>query len=80
MTSTYLTAEFVERRLTTIPPVGVPDSWGVDRGGHYFQLDLKMCQISALHFDFQWGDERWGGAWIGECFNWGSFKADVCLG
>ena len=58
MTSTYLTAEFVERRLTTIPPAAVPDSWGVDSGGHYFQLDLKMCQISALHFDFEWGHER----------------------
>ncbi|KAK7101209.1 leucine-rich repeat-containing protein 40-like isoform X2 [Littorina saxatilis] len=58
MASTYLTPEFIERRLTTIPPVAVPDSWGVERGGHYFQLDLKMCQLTAMHFDFSWGQER----------------------
>ncbi|KAK7495942.1 hypothetical protein BaRGS_00012932 [Batillaria attramentaria] len=56
--TTYLSADFVERRVTVIPPAAVPDGWGVDRAGNYCQLDLKMCQISALHFDFQWGRER----------------------
>ena len=54
--ATYLTAEFVERRLTVLP--NVPDTWNVDRSGHQFQLDLKMCQISALRFNFSWGTER----------------------
>ncbi|XP_076463213.1 uncharacterized protein LOC143295412 isoform X2 [Babylonia areolata] len=60
MASTYLTADFVERRISSIPPAGVGESWGVERGGHYYQLDLKMCRISALHFDFQWPNDRTG--------------------
>ncbi|KAL8606508.1 hypothetical protein ACOMHN_037739 [Nucella lapillus] len=58
MASTYLTTEFVERRISSIPPAGVSETWDVDRSGHYYQLDLKMCRISTLHFDFEWGSER----------------------
>lgn len=57
MTS-YLTADFVERRISAIPSTSFPDGWGVDHTGLYYQIDLKMCQISSLHFDFEWGREK----------------------
>lgn len=54
---TYLTGEFVERRIGAL--VSIPETWGVDGGGVYNELDLKMCQIKTLLFDFEWGKEKY---------------------
>ncbi|PVD23485.1 hypothetical protein C0Q70_16757 [Pomacea canaliculata] len=56
--TTYLSAEFVERHITKLSSTLIPEIWDVEHGGQFYQLDLKMCQISALHFDFQWGKQQ----------------------
>ncbi|CAH1774998.1 unnamed protein product [Owenia fusiformis] len=55
MTSTVLTAEFIERHLSSL--VDPPSIWEIERG-HFYKLDLKMCQMKSLQYGFSWGDER----------------------
>lgn len=57
--TTYLSADYIEHHITPLPYASIPEGWHIDSGGQFYQLDLKMCQISALHFDFQWGKERY---------------------
>jgi len=47
-----LKPEFVERHISSLAQV--PLEWTVGAGSFY-QLNLKMCQISSLDFGFQWG-------------------------
>jgi hypothetical protein len=64
MATTYLTAQFVEHRISSIPAAAIQDNWGVERSGQFYQLDLKMCQISSLHFDFQWGSSKYVNVYV----------------
>lgn len=55
--ATIVKENFVEKRIRSMKKC--PDSWEVDYRIHkYFELDLKMCQIKRLNYDFQWGDEK----------------------
>ncbi|XP_064626048.1 protein phosphatase 1 regulatory subunit pprA-like isoform X2 [Lineus longissimus] len=53
--TTLLNRDFINKKLTWI--AYVPDKWDVPRG-NYFQLDLKMCQLTALKYNFNWHDDR----------------------
>ncbi|XP_046578845.1 LOW QUALITY PROTEIN: protein phosphatase 1 regulatory subunit 7-like [Haliotis rubra] len=55
---TYLTPEFVERRISRLTTV--PDGWNASTNRTLYQLDLKMCQVKSLVFSFEWGKEREG--------------------
>ncbi|XP_013406235.1 protein phosphatase 1 regulatory subunit 7-like [Lingula anatina] len=52
--SSTISKEFVDKKLSTLPIV--PSEWDVGRG-HYYQLDLRMCQIQRIKWGFNWGDE-----------------------
>ncbi|KAK3090435.1 hypothetical protein FSP39_011833 [Pinctada imbricata] len=53
-----LSQDFVERRLH--PLTHLPEAWTVDLGGKYYELDLKMCQLRSLDYEFRWGDDSGG--------------------
>ncbi|WAR23775.1 INLI-like protein [Mya arenaria] len=54
-TLNMLTQEFVERRCHTCPVI-LP-AWKLDPTGQYYELDLKMCQLKNLDYEFKWGKE-----------------------
>lgn len=55
--ATYLKENLVEKRIRSLKKC--PDSWQVDYRIHqYYELDLKMCQIKRLSYNFKWGDEK----------------------
>ncbi|GFO03192.1 protein phosphatase 1 regulatory subunit 7 [Plakobranchus ocellatus] len=56
--SDLLSEGFIEHHITSLPLGLVPESWGLERIGQFYQLDLKMCQIKTLDYSFHWGDER----------------------
>ncbi|ESO94435.1 hypothetical protein LOTGIDRAFT_232290 [Lottia gigantea] len=58
MAATYLTEDFVEKRLRALK--SLQDGWAVDQygTGKFYELDLKMCQIKDLSYSFEWGKER----------------------
>ena len=56
--SDLLGAEFVERRMTSLPAQVVPHEWNLERHGQFYSLDFKMCQLKTLDFAFRWGDDR----------------------
>lgn len=47
--------DFIESRVSTLP--FVPEEWEVG-SRHGYKLDLKMCQIKALVYDFTWADDE----------------------
>lgn len=51
-----LKQDFIERR-THVCQV-IPPQWKLDPQGQYYELDLKMCQLKELQYDFYWGKER----------------------
>ncbi|XP_071119019.1 protein phosphatase 1 regulatory subunit 7-like isoform X1 [Haliotis cracherodii] len=55
---TYLTPEFVERRISRLTTL--PDGWKASTSRTLYQLDLKMCQVKSLVYSFEWGKEREG--------------------
>ncbi|XP_060584547.1 internalin I-like [Ruditapes philippinarum] len=50
-----LKQDFIERR-THVSHV-IPPQWKLDPQGQYYELDLKMCQLKELNYDFNWGKE-----------------------
>ena len=56
--SAFLGKDFVERHIVSLPAQVIPDAWNLDRHGQVYSLDLKMCQLKSLDFDFRWGDDR----------------------
>lgn len=50
-----LKQDFIERR-THVCHV-IPPQWKLDPQGQYYELDLKMCQLKDVAYDFHWGKE-----------------------
>ena len=47
--------DLVQKQVTSLP--FVPEAWEV--GARYgYKLDLKMCHIKDLVYDFTWADEK----------------------
>ena len=63
--SSNIRHELVEERSKVLHPV--PREWGMGLGP-YYMLDLKMCQIKSLKYDFYWGDEGYVGLHILDIF------------
>ncbi|XP_005105872.2 uncharacterized protein LOC101861384 [Aplysia californica] len=55
--SEFLSAEFVERHIVSLPNQLIPEPWNLERHGVFYTLDLKMCQLKTFDFDFRWGDD-----------------------
>ena len=53
MMSAGLSKEFVEPRIITHPTPS--ESWGLDSLIHYYQLDLQMCHLKTVYYNFEWG-------------------------
>ena len=51
----FMKRDFVDRRVSLVKRV--PAEWEVSPG-YYYQLDMKMCQIRELKYDFRWGDDQ----------------------
>ena len=51
-----LPGNFIERRC--YPCQVQPQDWRLDPQGNFYELDLKMCQLKTLEYDFEWGQER----------------------
>ena len=37
----------------------IPEEWIVEGGSHFYQLNLKMCQLKQLKYNFRWGTSRY---------------------
>jgi len=51
-----LKQDFVERRCH--PCQVILPAWKLDPSGQFYELDLKMCQLKSLEYEFKWGKER----------------------
>lgn len=55
--ASVLKSDFIERKCHASRTL--PSAWRLqDSQGQYYELDLKMCQLKSLEYDFKWGTER----------------------